>query len=57
MMSFNPREDASNMEVNHIDGDKTHNYINKTMPDGTLESNLEWNSHSENASHGESRAV
>lgn len=51
MMTFEPREDAASLEVNHINGDKTQNYYNKMMPDGTIESNIEWNSRSENASH------
>lgn len=52
MKTFEPIENSSELEVNHIDGDKTHNYINKTMPDGSVQSNLEWNTHFENMEHG-----
>ena len=48
MKTFDPREDQHQLDVNHIDNDKTHNYINKTMPDGTIQNNLEWMSHKEN---------
>ena len=51
MKTFDPRENADELEVNHINGNKAENYINKTMPDGTVQSNIEWNTHSENASH------
>lgn len=51
MKTFEPREDADKLEVNHINGVKSDNYINKTMEDGTVQSNLEWNSHAENAKH------
>lgn len=51
MKTFKPCDDMDNLEVNHKDGDKSHNYVDKVMPDGTIESNLEWSSHKENAEH------
>lgn len=53
MMTFDPRENADKLEVNHINGNKSENYINKTMEDGSVQSNLEWNTRAENAKHRE----
>lgn len=41
LMAFNPIENMENLEVNHIDGDKTNNKL----------INLEWCSSSENQKH------
>ena len=51
MKTFDPREDADELQVNHINGNKAENYYNKVMEDGSIESNLEWNSASENIIH------
>lgn len=48
MKTFVPNSDADNLEVNHINSVKSDNYINKTMPDGSIQSNLEWCTHEEN---------
>lgn len=42
MGTFNPVEGMDALEVRHINGDKSDNYVNKTMPDGSVQSNLEW---------------
>lgn len=51
MKTFEPREDADKLQVNHINGNKGDNYINKTMPDGSIQSNIEWSTPSENITH------
>ena len=51
MKTFEPREDADELQVNHINGDKTQNYYNKVMSDGSIESNLEWTTPQENVQH------
>ena len=51
MKTFEPREDADKLQVNHINGDKTQNYYKKVMPDGSIESNLEWSTPKENIIH------
>jgi hypothetical protein len=51
MMTFEPRSDMNQLQVNHINFNKADNYINKTMPDGTIQSNLEWVTNSENIIH------
>ena len=51
MKTFDPVEDMDNLQVNHYNGNKADNYIHKTMPDGSVQSNLEWSTPSENALH------
>lgn len=51
MKTFDPRENADELEVNHINGDKTQNYYQKLMDDGTIQSNLEWSTPEENIQH------
>lgn len=51
MKTFDPREDSDTLQVNHINGDKTQNYYKKVMPDGSIESNLEWATPKENIQH------
>ena len=51
MKTFEPREDADQLQVNHKNGDKTQNYVNKVMEDGSIQSNLEWSTPSENIQH------
>jgi hypothetical protein len=53
MKTFEPREDMDNLEVNNIYGDKTKNYLNKLMPDGTYDSSIEWTTPQENCIHAE----
>ena len=49
--TFDPREDAKELQVNHKNGNKKDNYYNKLMEDGTYESNLEWSTRKENIDH------
>lgn len=42
LKTFEPRDDMDDLEVNHIYGDKSENYINKIMPDGSKKSSIEW---------------
>lgn len=42
MQTFDPRDDADKLHVKHINGNKSENYINKTMEDGSIQSNMEW---------------
>lgn len=51
MKTFDPREDADKLQVNHINGNKSENYYNKIMDDGSIQSNLEWSTPSENIIH------
>lgn len=51
MKTFDPREDADVLEVNHINGNKSENYYNKIMEDGSVQSNLEWNTSLQNIRH------
>lgn len=51
MQTFDPRENADKLQVNHINGNKSENYINKTMEDGSIQSNMEWSTPSENIIH------
>ena len=39
------------IEVNHINGVKADNYVDKTMPDGSIQSNLEWTTKAKNIEH------
>lgn len=51
MKTFDPREDADQLQVNHINGNKAENYYNKVMEDSSIQSNLEWSTPSENIIH------
>lgn len=48
---FKPVENMDNLVVNHKDGNKTNNYVDKIMEDGTIQSNLEWATSKENSEH------
>ena len=51
MKTFEPIENADELQVNHINGNKSENYVNKIMPDGSIQSNLEWSTPKENMIH------
>lgn len=51
LQTFEPVEGMDKLQVNHINRNKADNYVNKTMPDGTIESNIEWNTPKQNAKH------
>ena len=51
MKTFYPVENSDELQVNHINGIKSDNYVDKTMPNGSIQSNLEWSTPSENISH------
>lgn len=51
LKTFEPRDDMDDLEVNHIYGDKSENYINKIMPDGSKKSSIEWSTRSKNCKH------
>ena len=51
MKAFEPREDMDELEVNHIYGDKTKNYLNKVLDDGSIDSSIEWTTAKENIHH------
>lgn len=51
MKTFDPRPNMDDLQVNHINGDKSQNYYKKVMEDGSVESNLEWMTPSENIKH------
>ena len=51
MLSFKYIEGCENLQVNHIDGDKTHNFVDIPDANGNLYSNLEWATASENSQH------
>lgn len=51
MKTFDPRPNMDDLQVNHINGDKSQNYYKKVMEDGSVESNLEWMTPSENVKH------
>lgn len=46
--TFIPTEHMETQTVDHVNGKKSDNYVNKTMPDGSIKSNLEWVSSGEN---------
>ena len=52
MKEFRPLdnpEDMDRLQVDHINSVKSDNYVDKTMPDGTIQDNLEWVDGSENS--------
>ena len=51
LKTFDPRDDMDSLHVNHVYGDKTKNYINKVMEDGSLDSGIEWTTPKENMMH------
>ena len=51
LKTFDPCDNMDELEVNHINLIKSDNYINKTMEDGSIQSNLEWTTPSENNFH------
>lgn len=51
MKTFDPKENMDELEVNHINFNKADNYVNKTMEDGSIQSNLEWVTPRENKIH------
>lgn len=53
MKTFRPCKNMDNLQVNHIYGDKTKNYVDKVMPDGTLDDALEWTTSRENCIHAD----
>lgn len=53
LKTFDPRDNMDELEVNHIYADKTLNYVNKIMPDGSLDSGIEWTTTKENIHHAE----
>lgn len=57
MKTFDPRDNADELEVNYKNDKKNENYYNKLMPDGTIRSNLEWSSPSENRKHSRSTGL
>ena len=53
MKKFKPVENMDSLTVNHIDADKSHNYVDKVMEDGSIVSNLEWSTLQDNIIHAE----
>lgn len=53
MKTFEPVENSDTLTVNHKNGKKSDNYYDKMMPDGTIQSNLEWMTIKENVIHAE----
>lgn len=51
MKTFDPKENSDELEVNHKNGKKNENYYQKVMEDGSIQSNLEWSTKSENTKH------
>ena len=51
LKAFDPRDNMDELQANHVHGDKTQNYINKIMPDGTIDSGIEWATPKENSQH------
>lgn len=51
LKAFNPVDNMDSLEVNHIYCDKTKNYVNKIMEDGSIDSSIEWATPKENISH------
>ena len=57
MKTFKPCDNMDNLEVNHIYGDKTKNYVDKIMPDGSIDSSLEWITPRDNIIHAEENGL
>ena len=53
LKTFDPVDNMDELEVNHIYGDKSKNYINKKMEDGTYDTAIEWCTPKENIEHAE----
>lgn len=53
MKTFKPCNNMDELEVNHIYGDKTKNYVDKIMPDGSIDSSIEWTTKRENCIHAD----
>ena len=53
LKTFDPVDNMDELQVNHIYGDKTKNYINKIMEDGTYDTAIEWCTPKENCIHRE----
>lgn len=51
LKTFKPIDNMDSLTVNHINGNKSDNYVNKRMDDGRIESNLEWMTSKENVNH------
>lgn len=51
MGTFYPIPNMDLYQVNHINANKSDNYINKLMPDGSIISNLEWVTCKQNIDH------
>lgn len=57
LKTFDPRENMDELDVNHIYGDKTKNYINKVMEDGSIDTGIEWSTRKENCLHREQEGL
>jgi hypothetical protein len=51
MLAFRYFPGCEELQVNHIDGDKTHNFVDIPDKNGNLYSNLEWVTAKENSKH------
>ena len=51
MNAFRPIPNPEEMQVNHINGITSDNYVDKVMEDGSIQDNLEWVTPKENIKH------